>query len=259
MGGAESEENMNIFLILSFLFFIGSCLGWCMEVIFRRFFSRANPERKWINPGFLVGPYLPIYGFGLCLLYLLASLERFAPFPWPAANKIFMFVLMAVCMTVVEYVGGVIFIQGMHVKLWDYSHEKLNYKGIICLKFSLIWAALGAVYYFFIHSYVLHALTWLSQNLAISFFIGLFMGVLIVDFFYSANVLSKIRAAAKESGIIVKYEGLKAYIQTERSKRKERLRFLLAFRSEQPLSAHVKEYVEKQKEHLKELEQRLKK
>lgn len=230
-----------------------------MEVIFRRFFSRANPERKWINPGFLVGPYLPIYGFGLCLLYLLASLERFAPFPWPAANKIFMFVLMAVCMTVVEYVGGVIFIQGMHVKLWDYSHEKLNYKGIICLKFSLIWAALGAVYYFFIHSYVLHALTWLSQNLAFSFFIGLFMGVLIVDFFYSANVLSKIRAAAKESGIIVKYEGLKAYIQTERSKRKERLRFLLAFRSEQPLSAHVKEYVEKQKEHLKELEQRLKK
>lgn len=170
-----------------------------------------------------------------------------------------MFVLMAVCMTVVEYVGGVIFIQGMHVKLWDYSHEKLNYKGIICLKFSLIWAALGAVYYFFIHSYVLHALTWLSQNLAFSFFIGLFMGVLIVDFFYSANVLSKIRAAAKESGIIVKYEGLKAYIQTERSKRKERLRFLLAFRSEQPLSAHVKEYVEKQKEHLKELEQRLKK
>ena len=250
---------MNIFLILSFLFFIGSCLGLCMEVIFRRFFSRANPERKWINPGFLVGPYLPIYGFGLCLLYLLASLERFAPFPWPAANKIFMFVLMAVCMTVVEYVGGVIFIQGMHVKLWDYSHEKLNYKGIICLKFSLIWAALGAVYYFFIHSYVLHALTWLSQNLAFSFFIGLFMGVLIVDFFYSANVLSKIRAAAKESGIIVKYEGLKAYIQTERSKRKERLRFLLAFRSEQPLSAHVKEYVEKQKEHLKELEQRLKK
>ena len=49
---------MNQVLIFAFLFFIGSCLGWCMEVFFRRFFSRANPERKWINPGFLAGPYL---------------------------------------------------------------------------------------------------------------------------------------------------------------------------------------------------------
>ena len=56
---------MNQVLIFAFLFFIGSCLGWCMEVFFRRFFSRANPERKWINPGFLAGPYLPLYGFGL--------------------------------------------------------------------------------------------------------------------------------------------------------------------------------------------------
>ena len=43
---------MNIFLILAFLFFIGSVSGWVLELFFRRFFSRANPERKWINPGF---------------------------------------------------------------------------------------------------------------------------------------------------------------------------------------------------------------
>ncbi len=250
---------MNIFLILSFLFLMGSCLGWGMEVIFRRFFSRANPERKWINPGFLTGPYLPIYGFGLCLLYLLASLERLAPFSWQTANKILLFLLMALCMTAIEYIAGILFIQGMHVKLWDYSHEKYNYKGIICLKFSLIWAFLGAIYYFCIHPYVLHALEWLSQNLAFSFFIGLMMGFLLVDFFYSANILSKIRMAAKESGIIVKYEGFKAYIQEERIKRKERMRFLLAFRSEIPLSAYLKDYVKKQKAYFKELEQRLKK
>ena len=45
---------MNVFLGLAFLFFIGSVLGWFLELIFRRFFSSANPERKWINPGFLV-------------------------------------------------------------------------------------------------------------------------------------------------------------------------------------------------------------
>lgn len=50
---------MSLFLTIAFLFFIGSMAGWVIEVVFRRFFSSANPERKWINPGFLSGPYLP--------------------------------------------------------------------------------------------------------------------------------------------------------------------------------------------------------
>ena len=41
---------MSIFLQLAFLFFVGSVSGWVLELLFRRFFSRANPERKWINP-----------------------------------------------------------------------------------------------------------------------------------------------------------------------------------------------------------------
>ena len=53
---------MNLFLTLAFLFFIGAITGWVIEVLFRRFLSSANPERKWINPGFCTGPYLPLYG-----------------------------------------------------------------------------------------------------------------------------------------------------------------------------------------------------
>lgn len=48
---------MNLFLKLAYLFFIGSVLGWVLELFYRRFISGANPERKWINPGFCVGPY----------------------------------------------------------------------------------------------------------------------------------------------------------------------------------------------------------
>ena len=61
---------MNTFLKLAFLFYIGSSLGWVLELFFRRFISGNNPERKWINPGFMVGPYVPLYGTGLCILYL---------------------------------------------------------------------------------------------------------------------------------------------------------------------------------------------
>ena len=63
---------MSMFLTLAYLFFIGAVLGWCLELVFRKFFSSANPEHKWINPGFCVGPYVPLYGFGLCILYLWA-------------------------------------------------------------------------------------------------------------------------------------------------------------------------------------------
>ena len=60
---------MNLFLTLAFLFFIGAITGWVIEVLFRRFLSSANPERKWINPGFCTGPYMTLYGVGLCMLY----------------------------------------------------------------------------------------------------------------------------------------------------------------------------------------------
>ncbi|MBR0031622.1 MAG: hypothetical protein IJP61_04990, partial [Treponema sp.] len=53
---------MTSLLVLTFLFFAGSIIGWGIELFWRRFFSKNNPEKKWINPGFLTGPYLPLYG-----------------------------------------------------------------------------------------------------------------------------------------------------------------------------------------------------
>ena len=51
----------------------------------------------------------------------------------------------------IEYFAGLIFIKGMHVKLWDYSDEKFNIQGIICPKFTFFWYLLSAIYYFLIH------------------------------------------------------------------------------------------------------------
>ena len=232
---------MSDFLILMFLFFIGCTLGWVMELFFRRF-TKSNTSRKWMNPGFLVGPYLPIYGFGLCSLYLLAGLERFDVFENPVVNKIVLFAMMAVAMTLIEYIAGVIFIKIMKVKLWDYSNEKFNFQGIICLKFSIFWSLLGAVYYFFIHPYILNALEWFSNHLSFSFVLGMFFGVFMIDVVYSFRLLTKIRAFAKEHEILIKYETLKQQIQTYN--KKERHKFLFAMRSKKPLREHLGEYIE---------------
>ena len=142
---------MNKALVLLFLFFVGSLLGWVIELFFRRFCSpKGRTTKKWVNPGFLVGPYLPLYGSGLCVLYLLASINLSFLDEHPIIEKIVLFVFMAIAMTVIEYITGLIFIKGMNVKLWDYTDRWGNIQGIICPLFSFFWAVLGAIYYLLI-------------------------------------------------------------------------------------------------------------
>lgn len=217
---------MNIFLVLAFLFFIGSLFGWCLEVIYRRFFSGANPERKWINPGFLTGPYLPLYGFSLCALYLLAQI-KVTFISNVILQKIVLFIIMAVVVTIIEYIAGIIFIKRMKIKLWDYDNQWGNIQGVICPKYSFFWAVLSAIYYFLIHPNILKSLFWLSNHLAFSFVMGFFYGVFVLDFWYSMNITSRIKQFAVENDIVVRYEMLKESIREKNEEQKEKRKFIL--------------------------------
>lgn len=229
---------MSIFLTLSYLFFIGSVFGWVLELLYR---NLTKPHQKWINPGFCTGPYVPLYGFGLCILYLLASLEQYALIQNLVWNKVFIIVSMAICMTGIEYIAGISCLKIMKVRLWDYSGLWGNIQGIICPIFSLAWAALGAVYDFFVHPYILDALQWLSQNLAFSFFIGMFFGIFIIDVAHSANIVVKLKQFAEENKVIVTFENIKYHIQTSRLQRSQKYQFFMPFKSEHPLLEHLKE------------------
>lgn len=232
---------MNVFLTLAFLFFVGSVAGWVLELLFRRYISSSNPERKWINPGFCKGPYLPIYGTGLCLMYLIASLEKYRFIENPFWNKAILFFIMALCMTGIEYIAGIWSLKFAKVRLWDYSDEWGNLQGVICPKFSLIWAMLGAAYYFLIHPYILDALIWLSNNLAFSFVIGLFFGVFIIDAASSAHLVAKLKKYAEENDVIVKYESIKTHIRVRQDEMKQKYHFFHPFKTERPLTEHLKE------------------
>ena len=222
---------MNLFLTIAFLFFIGSMAGWGIEVVFRRFFSSANPERKWINPGFLSGPYLPLYGFSLCVLFLLSLLEQYIPIE----NTV----------TLVEYIAGLISIKLLHVKLWDYSKQWGNIQGIIRPKFTLGWAILSAVYYFLIHPRIENALVWLSNNLAFSFIIGFFYGVFVIDLVNATALLVKIKRFADEKQIVVKYEQLREHIRVNREKRLEKAKFLMSMGPQSAMAEQLKQYYDK--------------
>ncbi len=236
---------MNGFLIFAFLFFIGSCLGWCMELFFRRFLSKNNPARKWINPGFLVGSYLPLYGFGLWGMFTMSYVIRALLTGNKIADIFIIFIIMAIIMTVLEYIAGLIFVKGMKVKLWDYSGEKLNLQGIICPKFTVIWGLLGTLYYFTVNTRVEEWVSWLSVHLAFSFFVGMFFGVFVIDLWYSLNMSAKIRSFAVENQLVIRYEELKDIVREQRQELKEKSRFVLAFKTDEPFRAHLEKYLER--------------
>ena len=71
-------QCMKYLVIISTLFVIGSLFGWVLELFFRRFVS----QKKWVNPGFLTGPYLPIYGCGVVVLYSISNI------PLPIENEL---------------------------------------------------------------------------------------------------------------------------------------------------------------------------
>lgn len=196
---------MKYLVIGSTLFVIGSLLGWLIELFFRRFVS----QKKWVNPGFLTGPYLPIYGFGVVVLYLMSSLNL--PIDNDVANAIIKVLLIGVGMTVIEFVAGLIFIKGCKVKLWDYSNRKGNIMGIICPTFSLIWLLVGSLYYFFLNPYLVKAITWISENLIYTYFIGIFMGMMLVDLAYSIHLATKLKEVKEAQGL--RFEEFKSMLK----------------------------------------------
>lgn len=206
---------MNLFLTVLFLFFLGSSFGWVLELFYRRFFS----AKKWLNPGFLIGPYLPLYGFGLILLYFLSNIP-FDFLPNEIWRNTVAVLVMGLAMTLIEYLAGLIFIHGMKVKLWDYSREWGNLQGIICPKFSLFWTALAALYRFLIHPFFLNAVSWLFDHFAFVFVVGMFYGVLLVDVIWSFRIMARIRAFAKQNKITVRLEEFKKEIAERATKNK---------------------------------------
>lgn len=236
---------MKFFLVITFLFFAGSIIGWGIELVFRRFFSKNNPERKWINPGFLTGPYLPLYGFSLVILFLLTFIDvSFIENPY--LQKAVLFCLMALCITLFEYIAGMIFIVGMKIRLWDYSKNWGNIKGIICPQFTFYWWLLSATYYFFIHPQILEWLYWFVNHIEFSFVVGFFYGVFTIDVCYSLRIMTRIRRFARENEIIIHLTELQQQIRQKNDENKEKFHFWLTMKSEQlPLVDHLKQALEK--------------
>ena len=113
-------------------FFIYSFIGWVWECCYV-----SVRKRRWVNRGFLHGPMLPIYGSGA--LVILISTIGVRENPW----LIFLFGMLAA--TVLEYITGAVMEKMFHVRYWDYSRQKLNLNGYICVSSSLCWGVFSVL------------------------------------------------------------------------------------------------------------------
>ncbi len=117
-------------MYLIIYFTIYSILGWICECIYC-----AAIDKVWVNRGFLNGPVCPVYGFGAMFVILL--LQRFK------SNIILLFIMAVIVTTAIEYITAVILENAFHLKWWDYSNYKFNYKGRICVLNSTLFGLLS--------------------------------------------------------------------------------------------------------------------
>ena len=212
-----------IVLVYLFLFLFGDILGYFLEVIFRRVFS----AKKWVNPGFMKGPWLPLYGFGLIIMFTLVNAIKLIPLPFynidknipPNVYDLIPLIIIGSSLVLLEFLAGIIFVKGFKVKLWDYSNMRGNILGIICPVFSVIWFAIGIIFYYAVYPYVallfnkafayMFGTNLSSPHFGFIFILGLCYGIMLIDFSTSINLFAKIVSLAKERNLVLRYENVR--------------------------------------------------
>jgi len=165
------------------LFMIYSVGGWIIEEI-----VCSISEKKIVDRGFLIGPICPVYGFGGLAMTLFLSKFR--------ANPITLFCMAVIISSVLEYFTSYIMEKIFHARWWDYSNDKLNLNGRICIKNVIPFGLFGILVIYIINPFVfrmldkmpLTALNIVSYSLAI---------IMVFDIVVSMIVVAKVTVATR--------------------------------------------------------------
>lgn len=236
-------EGFNFYYLFSY-FIIYSFLGWCLEVLYHLYSSR-----KFVNRGFLHGPICPIYGScGALMAWFLTPVVN---------NPFYLFLGGFILASIIEYVTGYLLEKLFGARWWDYTDEKFNIKGYVCLRFSIFWGVISIFVMRVIHPRI-EALVYsippvLSESLY-TFILILF----VVDFTLTINNLIEFNNILKElnniadefrENLIEMKNGLFDNINDMRDnigERKEEINFKLDLRN-----TNFKQYSEKVMSRLK--------
>lgn len=166
------------------LFIIYSFLGWLVEVI-----NCSIVEKKLVNRGFLISPICPIYGCGALLITLVLNNYK---------DDWFVVFCMAVILCgLLEYFTSWLMEKIFHARWWDYSKNKFNINGRICLETMVPFGILGLVIIYILNPFFYNILNLIQTNIASIISIILLI-ILIIDMVVSFKVISKVTTTVKK-------------------------------------------------------------
>ena len=167
------------FMYLFLIFFVYSVIGYIIEVT-----SCIIINRKFtVSRGYLLGPYIPVFGFGALIMITLLDKYR---------NDIFvLFILSGFLCSAVEYFASLLMEKIFKLRWWDYSHDKFNINGRICLKNAFLFGFGGVIIIRYFHPFLNNFLLSLSNNTII--IVGWILGsIIIIDTIVSTFIISKL-------------------------------------------------------------------
>lgn len=170
--------------ILFLLFIIYSFAGWIYEVI-----VGLVKQKKFIDRGFLLGPYCPVYGFGGILMTLLLS--RYVD------DKVTLFIMCMLLFSMLEYLTSYILEKVFNARWWDYSKFKFNINGRICLEVMIPFGIAGLFFMYIANPFFLEIINKIPQTL-LSIITIILLIIFILDIFISFDAMFKIKGTIKK-------------------------------------------------------------
>lgn len=170
------------------IFMIYSVIGWMMEVVFTLF-----TEKKVSNRGFLIGPYCPIYGFGVVLI--LVFLSKFQD------DIGILFILAIVVCSLLEYFTSYFMEKIFKARWWDYSKNKFNINGRICLETMIPFGLIACFVVSFLNPLIMNNLHKLSDIVLNNIAIGCLV-IFVLDVVLSFNIVNNFKTTVKNAALV---------------------------------------------------------
>ncbi|MDO5422939.1 MAG: putative ABC transporter permease [Eubacteriales bacterium] len=142
------------FYELVWFYLIYSFAGWCGEVC-----AAAVQKRKFVNRGFVAAPLCPIYGTGAVLFAIFLNELK--------GNWFMLFLFGSLIASLVEFFTGALLEKIFHRKWWDYSKEKFNFDGYICLKYSIVWGIFAILLVQFVNPFLKNLVDLIPEALQV--------------------------------------------------------------------------------------------
>ena len=173
-------------IFLSFPVF--SVLGWILEFSYRSLIGK-----RFVNPGLLKGPYLILYGTGALMLMMAVPLLQ-------GSHLLTKVLAYFVITTGLELGSGFIAKYFFQTRLWDYSDQRLNFRGHICPKFSIYWIVLALAFEYLVLPSYQNMFILLSPAFK-GIFTGVMISIMLLDFL-TVSIRHSLRLSPEEKTLM---------------------------------------------------------